>query len=162
MAGDSAIFRSTLITDTEASLGASEKIEFNAGAIPDSTGRIIQNSFNMRRDVNFHPNPGRVLDYATDSLLGTFEVVLTGYFISHGTTQGPARLKQFMIDPAVNTALQFGRFGIRLDNSFNNTVDLTASATVGYILHFIDIIDAESPRDEVAFIAKLWRNGAIS
>ena len=38
------IFRLTNPGDTEASVGASEKIIFNTGTIPDTTGRLVRPS----------------------------------------------------------------------------------------------------------------------
>ncbi len=160
MAGDSAIFRVTTTGDTENSVGNTEKIEFNSGAAPDATGRAVTTSFRMARDVNFHPNPRRTLNQIQDALLGVLEVTVTGYFISHNTTGGPLNFFNWQTDTATNSDFRFGRFGLRLP-AFSSILSLTPSATIGYILHDIDIQDIEDPRDEVPFIAKFYRNGSI-
>ena len=63
------IFRLTNPGDTEASVGSTEKIIFNSGSVPDSTGRLITTSFRMASDLNPHPNPDTALNQIQDSLL---------------------------------------------------------------------------------------------
>lgn len=161
MAGSAAIFRLTNAGDTEVSVGASEKIEFNQGLVPDATGRMIATGFRMIRDTSFHPNPRRALDKIQDNLLGTLDVTVTGYFTRHSTTGGPINFFNWQKDPAQVTDFPFGRFGLRLDDFAGGVLDLTPSAITGYILYDIDIQDVESPRDELGFIAKFYRDGTI-
>ena len=115
----------------------------------------------MTRDINFHPNPRRPLDQLQDGLLGILEVTIAGYFVGHDTTLGPGKFFNWGKEAAMNASLKWGRFGIRLDNFGNGVLNLNPIATTGYVLHDIEVIDAESPRDQVGFIAKLYRNGTI-
>lgn len=161
MAGSAAIFRVTNTGDNEGNVGSTEKIEFNQGAVPDATGRMVATGFRMVRDVSFHPNPRRALDKIQDNLLGTLEVTLTGYFIDHDQTAGPINLFNWSREDAQVTDFPFGRFGIRLDDFAQSALNLTPSAATGYILYDIDVQDLERPRDEVGFIAKFYRDGTI-
>ena len=165
------IFRFTSPGDTVGTLGASEKIEFNTGTVPDSTGRTVRTSFRMTRDTNIHPNPRRVLDQIQDSLLGYIDVAVSGYFVGHSTTLGPRNLFNWMIglaqiSPTTTPSGDFpvGRFGLTLDSFANGLLNVTPDDTpntIGYILYDVDVQDLESPRDEVPFTAKLYRNGTI-
>ena len=159
---DAILFRLTNSGDVIGTLPASEKIEFNVGTVPDSTGRLTFPSFHMSRDTNIHPNPRRTLDQIQDSLLGIFDVRLTGYFIEHSSTLGPKNLFNWSIDPATNSNFPFGRFGLVLDSFASGILGLIPSSTTGYILYDIEVQDVEDPRDKVPFTAKLYRNGEIT
>ena len=161
MAGSGAVFRVTSSGDTEASVGSSEKIEFNGGAVPDSTGKLVATGFRAIRDLSFHPNPRRALTKIQDNLLGTLEITVTGYFVDHDGTTAPTNFFNWSKDPAQNSDFEFGRFGLRLDDFAGGLLNLTPSATIGYIMYDVDIQDSESPRDEVGFIARFYRNGSI-
>ncbi len=163
---DAILYRFTSTGDTLGTLGPTEKIEFNLGTAPDSTGRLISQAFRMSRDVNIHPNPRRALDQVQDSLLGLLDVTINGYFTDHSSTQGPKNIFNWQVDTATNADFPFGRFGLQL-NAFAATggvglLNLTPSATEGYILYDTEVDDVEDPRDEVQFRAQLYRNGAIS
>ena len=162
MAGTGAIFRIDAVGDTESDANtANEIIEFNGGAKPDSTGRGVSNAFEMTRSINVHPNPRRALDQIQDGKLSFLEIIVEGYFVDHDATTGPSQLFDWMNEDATNAALPFGRFGLRLDDSFNGKLDLVPIATKGYILYHVQVIDAESPRDQASFVAKFYRNGVI-
>ena len=158
---DAILFRFTELTDTVETLLPSEKIEFNVGTVPDSTGRLTFPSFHMARDTNIHPNPRRVLDQIQDSLLGIFDVRLTGYFINHSATLGPKNLFNWSAEAATNENYPFGRFGLVLDSFASGILGLTPTGTAGYILYDIEVQDVEDPRDKVPFTAKLYRNGTL-
>ena len=158
------IFRLTVSGDTESSVGPNEKIIFNTGAVPDSTGRLITTSFRMASDLNPHPNPDVALNQIQDSLLGVVEVIVAGYFVNHNATKGPANLYNWSVDPDVNSDFRKGRFGLDLATmgqilSLIPTVGLNGT---GYMLSEIEVIDVEDPRTEVGFIAKFFRNGVIT
>lgn len=166
------MFRFTNAGDTFASIANTEKIEFNFTAVaPDSTGRHLVTGFHSSRDVNIHPNPRRVLDQIQDSLLGYIDVAVSGYFVGHSTTLGPRNLFNWMIglaqiSPTTTPSGDFpvGRFGLTLDSFANGLLNVTPDDTpntIGYILYDVDVQDLESPRDEVPFTAKLYRNGTI-
>jgi len=162
MAGTGSIFRIDSNGQTETTArSAGQIIEFNGGTVPDTTGRLVATGFRMTRDVAFHPNPRRALTKIQDNLLGVMEIIVTGYFVDHDATGGPAKLFNWSKDAAVNASLPFGRFGLRLDDFAQGTLNLTPSSTIGYILYDIDVQDVEIPRDEVGFIAKFYRNGSI-
>ena len=159
---DAILFRYTDPGDAVGTLADSEKIEFNVGTVPDSTGRLTFPSFHMARDTNIHPNPRRVLDQIQDSLLGIFDVRLTGYFINHSTTLGPKNLFNWSVEPATNENYPFGRFGLILDSFAGGILGLLPTTTAGYILYDIEVQDVEDPRDKVPFTAKLYRNGTLN
>ncbi len=161
MAGTGAIFRCTNTGDNESNVSNANKIEFNGGAVPDTTGRLVATGFRMTRDVNIHPNPRRALDQIQDSLLGIFEITITGYFIDHDNTAAIGQFVNWSKDPSVTDDFPFGRFGLRLDDFGQAALSLTPSGTIGYIMHDLEVQDAESPRDEVGFIARFYRNGTI-
>jgi len=161
MAGTGAIFRVTSTGDTESSVASTEKIEFNGGSAPDTTGKLTATGFDTIRDLSFHPNPRRALTKIQDNLLGTLEVTITGHFVDHDSTIGPLNFFNWSKDPATNDDFPFGRFGLRLDDFGGGALSLTPSATIGYILHIVHVEDAESPRDIASFVAKLYRNGSI-
>lgn len=159
---DAILFRFTTTGDTIAGLADSEKIEFNLGTVPDTTGKLTFPSFRMSRDVNIHPNPRRALDQVQDSLLGLLDIRLTGYFISHSSTLGPINLYNWQVGTATNSDFPFGRFGLVLNSLANGLLNLTPTSTTGYILYDTEVNDVEDPRDEVPFTAQLYRNGDIS
>ena len=92
------IFRLTNPGDTEANVDSTEKIIFNTGTVPDSTGFLVSPSFRMVSDLNPHPNPNRKLNKIQDSLLGVVEVIVAGYFLNHDNTLGPRNLYNWSID----------------------------------------------------------------
>ena len=158
------IFRFTGATNTEPLLANSERIIFNTGAVPDSTGKLISTGFRMVSDLNPHPNPAIALNPIQDSLLGVLEVTVAGYFVNHNSTLGPTNLYNWSVGPDVNSDFQFGRFGLIL-GSMNGILSLTPTVGLsgtGYMLSEIDVFDIEDPRTEVGFIAKFLRNGTIS
>ena len=116
MPGTGVIYRVTNTGDTEGSVANSEKVEFNGGVAPDTTGKLVHTGFHAVRDLSFHPNPRRALTKIQDNLLGTIEIVVTGYFTNHSTTLGPGNMYDWQADPAANTDFPFGRFGLRLDD----------------------------------------------
>ena len=155
------IFRLTNPGDTEASVSSTEKIIFNTGTVPDSTGRMVATSFRMASDLNPHPNPDTQLNQIQDSLLGVVEVTIAGYFIDHNDTLGPRNLYNWSVDADVNDDFRKGRFGITVA-SMNGILDLIPTVGLngtGYMLSEIDVIDFEEPRTEVGFTAKFFLNG---
>lgn len=161
-AGTAAIFRIATAGETEDNAKTdNEIIEFNTGAAPDSTGRLVATGFRMIRDVSPHPNPKRALTKWQDNLLGTMEVTVTGYFVDHDSTAGPTQFFNWQKEATQNASLPFGQFGLRLDDFASGTLNLTPSAAAGYFLVDVDIQDVETPRDEVGFIARFIRNGTI-
>lgn len=157
------IFRFTASADTVATLVNSEKIIFNTGMVPDSTGRLVTTSFRMVSDLNPHPNPDIANNPIQDSLLGVTEVTVAGYFINHDDTLGPKNLFNWSVGPDVNSDFQFGRFGLELDtmNGLLNLEPSTGLGGTGYMLSEVEVIDVEDPRTKVAFIAKFLRNGTV-
>ncbi len=158
------IFRFTNPGDTEANVGATEKIIFNTGVVPDSTGRMVSTSFRMTSDLNPHPNPDTQLNQIQDSLLGVVEVIVAGYFIDHNDTLGPRNLYNWSVDEDVNDDFRKGRFGITLATmgGILNLVPSTGLNGTGYMLSDIEVIDFEEPRNEVGFTAKFFLNGVAS
>lgn len=159
------IFRLTNPGDTEASVGPTEKIVFNIGTVPDTTGKMVSTSFRMVTDLNPHPNPRRALNFIQDGLLGVLEVTIAGYFKAHKTTLGPRNFFNWSVEPKVNDDFRAGRIGLTLDSFSNgllNVLPTVGLSGTGYMLSEIFVDDVEDPRDEVPFIAKFFRNGRIT
>ncbi len=158
------IFRLTNPGDTEASVGSSEKIIFNTGVVPDSTGRLVTTSFRMASDLNPHPSPDIKLNQIQDSLLGVVEVTVAGYFVNHNNTLGPANLYNWSVDEDTNDDFRKGRIGLTLAtmNGILSKVPSTGLAGTGYMLSEVECFDVEDPRTEISFIAKFFLNGVPS
>lgn len=162
MAGSGSIYRIDTDGQNEAwAISNNQIIEFNGGILPDNTGRQVETSFKMTRDINFHPNPRRPLDQLQDGLLGILDVTIAGYFVDHDGTIGPQKFFDWGREPAMTAPMKWGRFGLRLPNFGAGVLTLNPTEFTGYVLYDIEVIDAESPRDQVGFIAKLYRNGTI-
>ena len=129
------IFRLTNPGDTEANVGASEKIVFNSGTIPDSTGNLVTTGFRMTSDLNPHPNPDIKLTQIQDSLLGVVEVTVAGYFVDHNNTLGPRNLYNWSVDEDVNDDFRKGRFGLTLStmSGILSLVPTTGLNGLGYM-----------------------------
>jgi len=157
MAGTGAIFRSTLVTDTEVSLGTTEKVEFNVGAVPDANSNLVETSGELKEDISIHSTPKKHLARIQANKLGTNMITVTGYFTDPDGSLGFANFINWMTTDKTNANLPRGRFGIRLDDLTNR--NLTPSATVAYILHrFFWRRPTDSP-EEIQFIAELYQNG---
>lgn len=155
------IFRLTNPGDNEGNVSSTEKIIFNSGSVPDSTGRLVTTSFRMVSDLNPHPSPDIKLNQIQDSLLGVVEVTVAGYFVDHNNTLGPRNLYNWSVDEDVNDDFRKGRFGLTLAsmNGILDVVPTTGLAGIGYMLSEVEVIDVEEPRTEVGFIAKFFLNG---
>lgn len=158
------IFRLTIDGDTEATVGSTEKIEFNTGTVPDSTGKLVTTGFRMVSDLNPHANPDVALNQIQDSLLGVVEITVAGYFVDHNNTLGPKNLYNWSVDEDVNNDFRKGRIGLTLAtlNGILSLVPTTGLSGTGYMLAEVEVMDVEEPRTQVNFIAKLFRNGVIS
>lgn len=156
MAGDSAIYRVTTAGQTEATVNASNKIEFNGGTVPDLFGKAVSSSWHSIRDISIHPNPNKALNVIQDGRLGTIEVIVAGYFRNPATSLGKLNLYNWGIDPAtLNPDFRYGRFGLRINDL--SEINLNPSSTRGYILYDIFVERVVDSPDEVGFIAKLYR-----
>lgn len=157
------IFRLTNSSDTESSVGSTEKIIFNTGTVPDSTGKLVSTGFRMVSDLNPHPNPDTPLNQIQDSLLGVVEVTVAGYFKNHNATLGPRNLYNWSVDEDTNNDFRKGRFGLTLAtlNGILSLVPTVGLAGIGYMLSDVEVNDIEDPREEVSFIAKFFLNGKV-
>lgn len=158
------IFRLTASDDTEGSVGATEKIIFNTGSVPDNTGRLIRTSFRMASDLNPHANPDVAGVPIQDALLGVTEVTVAGYFVDHNNTIGPKNLFNWSVDPDVNVNFRRGRFGLSLATMAGllDVVPTVGLDGIGYMLSEVFCEDVEDPRTEIGFIAKFLRSGKVS
>lgn len=149
---------------TGETITAFNKIDFNTGTVPDSTGKLVRTGFRMVSDMNTHPNPDTQLNQIQDSLLGVVEVTIAGYFINHLNSLGPRNLYNWSIGENTNSVFQKGRFGLTL-GSFKGILTLTPSTGLngtGYMLSEVDVQDIEDPRQEIPFIARFFLNGTVS
>lgn len=152
------IFRVTGSGDNE--LNVSDKIEFNTGGVPDANANQVFTSWHMVRDLSPHPNPNTALTEQQDGLLGTFEIVIAGYFKNPTTESSGTRLQSWQAQAGtVDNAFDKGRWGLRIDDM--PELNLTPSATIGYLLYDVYVERPEDSINEKRFILKLVRNGAI-
>jgi len=161
MTGTAAIFRIDANGETEATARAADEIvEFNSGAlIPDARSRMKSLKIGYVEDISIHPNPNRHLSQIQAGKLGTQIVTIMGYFTTPKSAGGITKFLNWMINDKTNSALKFGRFGIRDDNM--SQVDFTPSTTNGYILQSFEVEDVTEFQDKAIFTAILYRDGAV-
>ncbi len=157
------IFRLTDDGDTEASVGDTEKIVFEPGTVPDSTGRLVTSGLRFATDLNPHPNPGISLNPFQDSLLGPLEITIAGYFVNRDKTLGPTNLKLWAKQAKESDDFENGRFGLNLSalNGALNLIPTTGRNGTGYEISEIDIQYMSEPTPKVGFIVTLLQNGRI-
>ena len=159
MAGTAAVFRIDANGDTEVTAaGINQIIEFGTGATnPDGRSFIEHAYWHWIEDISTHKNPKKALDKKQDGLLADRELIIRGWFEDPDNAGGIARISTWMRDAKTNASLEFGRFGVRIDDL--STLDINPSATVAYLLHDAEI---EVPPDhpfEANFTLKFWLNG---
>jgi len=160
------IFRFTNTGDTVGTIAATEIIEFNLSSStkPDGTAKLVEPSFRIGRDINFHPTPRQIGDPLQDALAGVLDIEIAGFFVNRLNTLGPKNLTTWQIGStsgAKTTDFPQGRFGMDI-SSFGGLLSLTPTPTLGYILYDIDVQDVEDPRDDVPFIARFYLNGTYT
>jgi len=161
MTGTAAIFRIDANGETEVTARAADEIvEFNTGAlIPDARSKAASFKIGFTEDLSIHPNPNRHLSQIQAGKLGTQIVTIKGHFTTPKSSGGLTKFLNWMVNDKTNSALKFGRFGIRDDNM--SQLDITPSTTIGYILQFFEVEDVEEFQDEAKFIAVLYRDGSV-
>jgi len=159
--GTAAIFRIDAVGQTETTAtAANEIVEFNTGATnPDGNSKLQSSRIEFIEDISIHPNPNRALSQIQDGKLGTQIVTLKGFFKIPRSAGGIAKFLNWMVNDKTNTALKFGRFGIRVDNI--SQLDLTPSAAIGYILQSFWVEDIEDFQSLARFEAVLYRDGTV-
>ena len=157
-AGSASIYRIDVGGDTEATAKtANQIIEFNGGDNPDAKSFLERVNHHWVEDISKHPNPNKALDRLHDSLLGTRSLILEGWFEDPDNAGALVRLSNWMGDPKTNTALEFGRFGVRVDD-FSN-LDIAPSATVAWMLYDAEVDIPPDHPYECNFTLRLWLNG---
>jgi len=156
--GTASIYRIASNGQNEDTDEANNSIEFNGGTNPDGLSFLETYDTHWIEDISKHPNPKKALDKLQDGLLGTREIVLTGWFENPDTAVGPARLATWMKDAKTAATLNKGRFGIRIDD-FSNVADQAPSSATAYLLHDVQITIPPDHPYEANFIIKLWLNG---
>lgn len=161
VSGTASIYRIDTSGQTEINaegFSPSQTIEFNTGATtPDALSFLESYFVHWVEDVSQHKNPKKALDKLQDGLLGTRELVLSGWFENPDTSAGLVKLADWMGDPKTNASLPFGRFGVRVDDISN--LDIVPSATVGWLLHDVVLDIPPDHPYECNFTIKLWLNG---
>jgi len=161
MAGTASIYRIDANTETEATARtANEIIEFGTGATnPDARSHLASLRIHFTEDLSIHPNPNRHLSQIQAGKLGVQIVTIKGYFDRPASAGGITKLINWMTNDKTNSALKFGRFGIRADNM--SQVDQTPSTTIGYILQDFFVEDIEEFQNRANFECILYRDGAV-
>lgn len=158
------IFRLTDPGDTESSVGSTEKIEFNTGAIvPDTTASLITSTVRLATDINTHSNPDINLSPFQNSLLGPLEIVLSGYFIDRDATLGPDNLILWAKEGSENDNFENGRIGLSL-TTMNGALSLVPTVGIngtGYEITDL-VIESVSDLPKIVFSITLRQNGTLT
>lgn len=161
--GTFSIFRIDATGDTEVTAqgySTPSVVEFNTGATrPDARSRLSSAKIKQTEDISIHPNPNRHLSQIQAGKLGVQIVTLRGYFETPNSAQGIAKLLNWMVNDKTNASLPFGRFGLRSSNM--GQIDLTPSATIGYVLQDFEVEDIEDVQNQATFTVVLYRNGGV-
>jgi len=161
MAGTASIFRIDANGETEADARtANQIVEFNGTSLnPDDQSYTESFKVHYIEDVSIHPNPNRHLSQIQDGKLGMIEITIKGTFTTPNTASAIGVFNRWMIQDKTNTALPFGRFGLRYDNM--SQLNLNPSSTLGYILYDFTLTDIEEYQNKAIWEARLYRNGAV-
>lgn len=160
-AGNASVFRVTDASDTEANakLDTNGIVEMNNDAdTPDGNTFMESMTISWTEDISIHPNPGRALNQVQANGLGTKIVTIKGY-IKNDSPGAPVTFDAWMEESKDNTNFPYGRFGIRNDNM--SSQDFTPTATTGYILQNIELIDVPEFENRLDFIMVLYRSGSV-
>ncbi len=159
--GTASIFRIDSNGDTESDAEiANETIEFGTGATdPDARSHLSSVTIEYNEDTSIHPNPNRHLSQIQSGKLGTQIVTLRGFFDRPSSAGGITKLINWMENDKANTALPFGRTGLRVDNM--SQLDLLPTSTKGYVLKSALVTDVEEMQSRAEFVVVLYRNGAL-
>lgn len=153
---DSAIWRSTSGSGLESN---GEVIEFNSGAVPDSTGAIVES--NIKMEVGFADNPkaSGAVNEIQDTGLARIPLIITGRIKAPRTSDIPGILKKWLIEDKTNGSFAKGRFGLRLGDfpAFNMRPTLGR----GYMLVNIEFAREGEFSGRLIFIATLRFNGDV-
>ena len=157
MAGNSAIWRATS-AGAEAS-NSSDSIEFNGGAVPNSTGYISTTEIEFDIEPAQNENSKGNIDEYQSVGIHQIPVLVTGHIQTPSSTTLTVLLKKWALDPHVNGSFPKGRFGLRLND--NPIVNLTPTSTRGYLLANLKLIRPIEFTGKLDFIAKLVFSGDV-
>ena len=159
MAGNSAIWRATGTDGSEGAASTDELIEFNEGAVPNTTAHIITTEIDYDAEPAQNEKAAGQANEYQDVGFHTTTVVVTGSLETPNTTDVSGIIKKWLIEDKTNGTFDKGQFGLRLnDNPINN---LTPVAGRGYILGTFKLVRPVEFQGKLDFIAKLFFNGSV-
>lgn len=161
MAGNSAIWRATNPQSGSESAAGTDKIEFDIGAVPDSTGHISETDILMERDLSENPKPkSNDPNELQDNGLSAVEYTITGFIEDPINSQVLAKLRNWMRENQTDSKFLYGRFGIRMDD--NPAFNVTPSTTYGLMIKDVRPVRLGEWQYRAGFIMTLRLNGSSS
>lgn len=159
MTFNSAIWRSTGTTYTEAASSSANKIQFNEEPVITNNA-IIQSEFDIRVAIAENERPFSSLNELQDCGVDGVDIIITGRFSAPNTNTSITNLMTWLKGDKTTSQCPYGRFGLRLDDFpwFN----VTPSASGGYLLTNVKLIRDGEVKNRSAFILTLRLNGSIT
>jgi len=160
MSFNSAIWRASGASLTEAAASSANKVEFNEEPIVTNNA-IMESEFDIRCDIAENERPKSGLNELQDNGVGGVDVIVTGSIKGQQTSDDVQNLITWLVeDKTESSTTPYGRFGLRLDDfPFFNVVP---SATSGYILQNVKFIRDGETAGRVRFVLTLRLNGTAS
>lgn len=135
MATDSAIWRCTTGVVSEASVAATDLIQFNETPITTTGGYIHNTEVGWRISIPENEKIGGNINQVQDMGLDGIDYQLTATFKNSSSTSSThqlAILRDWMNEAKINSTFQQGRYGVRMDNM--PQMNVTPSSTYGLSL----------------------------
>ena len=164
MTGSNVIYRYTNLGDDWANVGFTDKIEFDTGAVPDTTGHVVSTTGKITRSLQQNPKPrSNNADEIQDNGVSQISMTIAGYIENVPASVIEAQFITWMINDNTSTNFPFGRFGIHFfDRSAWNTAPVTGVSTGhGFLIEDVEISTVEG-FPITRFIVKLRYNGLSS
>lgn len=134
------MFRKTLITDTEVSLGDAEAIGFDYGITETSEIGVVEFSFGVPQRPTDVPNVGQRSTSKPATSIVSVPIDI-GFVLNEKVQDNPkplAKLQKWSLeDQTVRGVMSHGRFCLRADD-VNSLPDIIANAAAG--IKFVDLI----------------------
>jgi hypothetical protein len=153
--GDSAIWRDDVLETN-----ATDKLEFNEGAVINTDGNIMNSSFVITTGIARNERPGAI-DKLQDTGVNGVTVTITGTISDpEGDDSTAHTFKTWLLEAkTVDGTFPKGRFGLRL-NDFR-AFNMSPSTTKGYMVESVDFRRDGETKGKLSFVLVLRFNGEI-
>lgn len=155
MAGNSCIWRADTLG---AESSNSDRIEFNAGSVPDNLTHITNSQFQLLSAIGINERPKIAVESIQDLGFSSLDVIITGSIQTPVSQLASHRIKKWLLESKTNTSFPKGRFGLRLDDYTD--YNLVPTSTRAYFLYDA-VIMRNAELSKLDFILKLKFNGDI-